>query len=165
VARDAGDEAGREKAHALYDAASRRAHELEVPWIELAALAGAALTNGGPAAESTRGRWRRANELLATARPDWWFPGRELVDALAVHITLVSGQEGAAFDLFTRSARSLDAVDPFAGAWLVAECGDALRAAGLPSFAAAQRLAAGRASAMGFAPLVARLTETVDARR
>lgn len=143
VARDEGDRAA---ALTWYDATAARAHELDVSWIELTALAGAALSNGGPSADSTRLRWRRASEILAHARPDWWFPGREMLDSLAVRMALTSGHESVAIDLFTNAERALDAVDPFASAWLLAECGDALRDAGLPEFATTRQLAAQRSS-------------------
>ncbi|MEO7964979.1 MAG: hypothetical protein ABIT38_13835, partial [Gemmatimonadaceae bacterium] len=156
VARDEGDRAA---AYALYDEASERAHELDVPWIELTALAGAALNNGGPTADSTRARWRRANEILAGARPDWWYPGREMIDALGVRIALNSGHESVAFDLFNNAEQTLDAVDPFASAWLVAECGETLRDAGLPSIATSHRIAAERPTELSFAPLTPRLGE------
>lgn len=146
VARNEGDRA---TAHALYDAASERARELDVAWIELTALAGAALNNGGPTADSTRGRWRRANEILASARPDWWYPGREMLDALAVRIALGAGHESVAIDLFTNAERTLDSVDPFASAWLFSECGESLREVGLPSRAMTRRLPADRSAAAG----------------
>jgi len=154
LARDHGE---RERAHLLYDGAAARARELDVNWIELTALAGAALTNGGPDAPETWARWDRASELLAAAQPDWWFPGRELVDGLALQIALGAGHSGAAFDLFARSLRRLDAVDPYAGAWLVAECSDGLERAGLPAIAVTRRLALERAQALDFGALEARL--------
>ena len=154
VARDRGD---RVRAFALYDSASADARALEVPWIELTALAGCALSNGGPDAASTRERWARANTLIAGARSDWWFPGREMLDALALQMALSAGHNGVAFDMFARSSRVLDAVEPYAAAWLVAECGDVLGAAGFPAIAEARRLATERVSAMHFAPLAPRL--------
>ena len=154
VAREQGD---RVRAFALYDSASTDARALEVPWIELTALAGCALTNGGPEAASTRERWARANTLIAGARADWWFPGREMLDALALQMALSAGHNGMAFDMFARSSRVLDAVEPYAAAWLVAECGDVLDAAGFPAIAEARRLATERVSAMHFAPRAPRL--------
>jgi hypothetical protein len=140
----------------LYDATSERARELDIAWVELTALAGAALNNGGPAADSTRARWRRANEILANARPDWWYPGRELLDALAVQIALGAGHESVAIDLFTNAERTLDTVDPFASAWLVSECGESLREVGLPSRALTRQLPAERSGANVFTSLAPR---------
>ncbi|MEP7381187.1 MAG: HD domain-containing phosphohydrolase [Gemmatimonadota bacterium] len=154
VARDLGDRA---QAHALYDVATGEARALDLGWIELTALAGAALTNGGPEAASTAARWERANQLIATAAPDWWFPGRELVDALSVHLALSAGHSGAAFDLFARALQRFETVDPYAGAWLVAECADGLERIGFPAIAVTRRIARERAQAHAFLPLLARL--------
>lgn len=160
VARDMGERA---RAHALYNATTTGARTLDVAWMELAALAGAALTNGGPEAPSTWKRWERANELIANAPPDWWFPGREMVDALALQMALSGGHTGAAFDLFARAQQRLDAVDPYAGAWLVAECAGALERAGLPAIAVTRRVAAERARTLAFVPLAERLEEPAEA--
>ena len=154
VAREAGERA---RAHALYESASLSARTLDVAWCELSALAGAALTNGAPNSPDTWRHWQRANELIVAAAPDWWFPGRELVDALALQMALSAGHSGAAFDLFAIALRRLEAVDPYAGAWLVAECADDLERTGLPAIAVTRRLARERAVALSFAPLVERL--------
>ena len=159
IAREQGE---RNRAHALYDAAAGAARTLDVTWIELTALAGAALTNGGPNAPTTRARWERANELIASATPDWWFPGRELVDAVTLQMALGAGHSGAAFDQFARAIRRFDAVDPYAGAWLVAECADELERAGLPAIAVTRRLASERARALAFGPLAERLAESTN---
>ena len=159
VAHVARDEGERARAHDRYDAAARAARELDVSWIELAAVAGAALTNGGPDAPTTAARWQRANELISSAPPDWWFPGRELVDALGIQLAISAGHGGAAFDLFARALRRFDAVDQYAGAWLVAECADGLERSGFPAIATTRRLARERAEALAFAPLVMRLDD------
>jgi len=154
VARDHGE---RPRAHALYERAAEEARTLEIAWIELAALAGSVLTNGGPLSPSSWRPWSRANELIASAPPDWWFAGRELVDAVTLQVALGAGHSGAAVDLFARALRRLDAMDPYAGAWLVAECAPTLEVAGLPAVRVARRQAAERARSLAFAPLVARL--------
>lgn len=154
VARDHGE---RGRAHALYESAAAGGRALDVAWVELSALAGAALTNGGPEAPSTRARWERANVIIGASPADWWFPGRETVDALSVHLALGAGHSGAAFDLFARALRRFDAIDPYAGAWLVAECADELERTGFPAIAVTRRLARERAASLAFVPLVARL--------
>ncbi len=159
VARDLGE---RTRAHALYDTASAEARALDLDWVELTALAGAALSNGGPDAPSTAVRWERANQIIAAASPDWWFPGREVVDALTVQLALGAGHSGAAFDIFTRAQRRFEAVDPYAGAWIVAECADGLEARGFPAVAVTRRIARDRARALSFAPLVSRLDGAED---
>jgi hypothetical protein len=155
-ARLARDQGAREEAHRQF-AAAARAKEIDLTWVELAALAGAALSNGGAASEEGQERWQRASALIADARPDWWFPGRELVDAFAVQVALTGGQSGAAFDLFLRARRRSEDLDPWGAAWLVAECAPALETAGIRSLAATRREAAEQVRRRGFAALAGAL--------
>jgi len=161
AAHAAREQRERQRAHALYDTAAGSARTLDIAWAEMTALAGAALTNGGPTSPSAQARWQRANELIAAATPDWWFPGRELVDAVALQTALGAGHSGAAFDHFARALRRFEAVDPYAGAWLVAECANGLEQAGLPAIAVTRRLASERAQALAFGPLLDRLADTI----
>jgi tetratricopeptide (TPR) repeat protein len=154
--RDAGDRAN---ARIRFDHAARRARELDIPWIELVAHAGAAMLNGGPDSDMARARWARTSELVADARPDWWFPGREQVDAFAIRMALAGGHTSVAHDLFLRSSRRLETMDPYGSAWLVAECAVDLERAGLRTGTAAREAAVERAKSFGFARLVAALSE------
>src|SRR5262249_54345564 len=93
------------EAVSLYDTTAGRARELGRPATEIAALAGAVLLltsigDGGA-------RWERVSELLAGARPDWWFPGRELVDAVSVRVTLAAGHISVAFELFGQAVSAI----------------------------------------------------------
>ena len=151
------DQGEREDAYRQFAGVARRAREIDLAWVELAALAGAALSNGGAATEDGQERWHRASQLISEARPDWWFPGRELVDAFAVQVALVGGQSGAAFDLFLRARRRSEELDPWAAAWLVAECAPPLEAAGVRSLVTTRRDAAEQARRRGFALLGASL--------
>ncbi|MCC6317349.1 MAG: diguanylate cyclase [Gemmatimonadaceae bacterium] len=152
--RDGGD---RDRAQAQFDAVARRARDLDLAWMELAATAGAALSNGGPTSASTQQRWARTSALVADARPDWWFPGRELVDAFAVRMAIAGGHPNVAQDVFARAVDRLDGLDAYASVWLVTECAPELQRAGLKS--AERRLveAGVRARQLGF-PLLARAT-------
>jgi hypothetical protein len=145
--RDAGE---RERAHAQFDAVARRARELDLAWMELAAISGAALSNGGPASEASRRRWERATELVGDARPEWWFPGRELADAFAVQVALASGHPSVANDIFARAVHRLGALDAYGSLWLVAECAPALTRAGWHSAERALVDATQRARRLGF---------------
>jgi tetratricopeptide (TPR) repeat protein len=142
----------RQEAHALFDTAARHGKSLDLVWLEMAANAGAALSNGGPGADGTRQRWTRVSELVADARPDWWFPGRELVDALSVRMALAAGHAGFAYELFQRSGRRYEAVDPYALLWLVAEAGSALEGAGLTNAAQYSDNVARLARQLGYTP-------------
>jgi diguanylate cyclase (GGDEF)-like protein len=149
------DQGEREAAYHQFAAVARRAREVDLTWVELAAQSGAALSNGGAASDAGQERWMRANALIADARPDWWFPGRELVDAFAIQVALTGGQHGAAFDLFLRARRRSEETDPWGAAWLVAECAPALEAAGIRSLASTRRDAAEQAQRRGFTALAA----------
>jgi diguanylate cyclase (GGDEF)-like protein/putative nucleotidyltransferase with HDIG domain len=142
----------RSEAFTLFDTAARHGKDLDLAWLEMAASAGAALSNGGPNAEGAKTRWARVSELIADARPDWWFPGRELVDALAVRMALASGHAGFAYELFQRSGRRYEAVDPYALLWLVAEAGSALESAGLRNASLARDNVARLARQLGYTP-------------
>jgi diguanylate cyclase (GGDEF)-like protein/putative nucleotidyltransferase with HDIG domain len=154
--RDAGDRAN---AKVRFDHAARRARELDIPWIELVAHAGAASLNGGPESDMTKARWARTSELVSDARPDWWFPGREHVDAFAIRMALTGGHTSVAHDLFIRASRRLETLDPYGSAWLAAECGRELERAGLRTAIAAREAALERATSFGFARLAAALAE------
>jgi hypothetical protein len=148
--RDAGE---RSAAHVRFDHVARRAREIDLPWIELVAHSGAALSNGGPDSESARIRWARASELVADARTDWWFPGREQVDAFAIRMALGGGHTSVAHDLFVKSTRRLDSLDPYGSAWLTSECAGALEEVGLAAIGTARLAAAERARTLGFSRL------------
>ncbi|MGQ0647661.1 MAG: ATP-binding protein, partial [Gemmatimonadaceae bacterium] len=153
--RDAGE---RQSAYTQFDAVARRARDLDIAWIELAATAGAALSNGGPDSAAAHGRWARMSELVANAHPDWWFVGRELVDAFAVRMALAGGHPSVAHDLFLRAWRRLDTIDVFGSVWLIAECGPELERAGLRSIERTRLEAADRARRLGFGALTAFLS-------
>ena len=154
VRRYAGE---RDMAHAQFDAVARRARDLDFAWMELTATAGAALCNGGPGAPSSQKRWERIGELVSDAPADWWFVGREMVDALAVRMALAGGHAGVAHDLFQSAAHRLNATDAFAGTWFVAECGPELQRAGVGSVDRSLSEAADRARRLGFQVLTGAL--------
>lgn len=146
-----------ERASAAFDATAARARELGLPWLEAASLAGAGhalLTLGQTDAEL---RWERVAELLSGSPPDWWFPGREQVDALAIRMTLAVGHSGVAFDLFSTSVNVLMEHDPWAATWLTAECAVPLEAIGFPAVRSTVAVVRRRAEALRLTALVARL--------
>jgi hypothetical protein len=102
-------------------------------------------------------RWTRVNELIAGARPDWWFPGREMFDALTVHMAVLAGHSGVAYDLFSTAANATMHRDAWAAVWLTAECADVLDEAGFPAVKATTSVAVRRGEAMGFRGIVERL--------
>jgi tetratricopeptide (TPR) repeat protein len=151
-------------ARQIFRAVAARAVDLGIPWMELAAHAGAALCTPDGRPPELDARWGRVNELLAAARPDWWFPGRERVDVLAIRVALAAGHVSVAIALFDRAVELADARDVWASCWLVAQVGDALVAEGLPAARATLSVAARRAAECAFAPLAQRLSLLLAAR-
>ena len=120
--------------NAAYESASARANELGDEVVEMAAEAGAglvALDQGD--ADTAESRLRRADELLAAAASHAWFPGRELVDALAIRLAAAAGHAGMAADRFESAFGLAEPNDAFAATTLVAECAPALITVGLRS--------------------------------
>lgn len=143
----------RTRAHGLFEAAAHRARELDTRWMELAGLAGAALSNGGPTSPSSRDRWERVQELLSSDDSEWCFPGREYVDAMAIQVALGRGNTGAAAELFQRATVRLSRADTFGNAWLIGECEGALRRAGVGGLDAARARARDEVQRAGFRAL------------
>jgi len=55
-----------------------------------------------------------------------WFQGRELVEALAIHLALIDGKDEAC-ELFERALALAEASDVYGASWLIAQFGVALR--------------------------------------
>lgn len=151
-------------ARQIFRTVAARAVDLGLPWLELAAHAGSALCLPEGRPPELDARWGRINELLAAARPDWWFPGRERVDALAVRVALAAGHTSVAAGLFEHAVQLAESRDAWASCWLVAQVGDALAAEGLPAAKSTLSIAARRASEFSFAPLAQRLALQLAAR-
>lgn len=147
----------RARAQAQFESVARRARDIEVRGMELAAIAGAALSNGGPESDSSRARWHRVSELITDAPSSWWFPGRELVDAFAIQMLLASGHVAAAQELLTSATERQARLDQFGGVWLIAECTTALRRAGISAADDLHRVARHQARQLGFGALTALL--------
>jgi hypothetical protein len=86
-------------------------------------------------------------QLPLTTRGDWWFQGRELVEAWAVRTSLAAGDVSTAAARFSTSIERAHQFDPFAAAWLVAECGLSSRYAAAEVAVAAARCVDGGAFA------------------
>ena len=151
-------------ARQMFRTVAAHAVDLGIPWMELAGHAGAALSMPDGRAPELDARWGRVNELLAAAGPDWWFPGRERVDALSIRVALAAGHVSVATGLFEDAVALAEARDTWASCWLVAHVGTALVAEGLPAARATLSVAAKRATEHGFAPLAQRLSLQLAAR-
>ncbi|MFN8580408.1 MAG: hypothetical protein U0163_05435 [Gemmatimonadaceae bacterium] len=155
------EEGSIDEARDAYHSVSARAVDLGLPWVELTAHAGASLCDPEGRVSERDSRWRRINELLGSAPADWWFAGRERVDALAIRMALGSGHLSVAFGLFERAVALAEGRDAWATCWLVAQVGQPLVDAGLPAARATILVAARRANEHDFASLVRRFAPQV----
>ena len=97
----------------------------------------------------------RASELLA-GRRDWWFQGRELIEALSIRLVAAGGDVADAAGIFDDALARTEAHDHYAVVWLAGECAGALRGASAAVDAAVDRLAI-HARALGYQPVLDRL--------
>ena len=122
-------------ASTLYEQVMAVASRIGQPDVELGARAGqalAALAVGARSVAEDAMRWIRAN---VETRPEWWFPGRDLVDALRIRLAAERGDEAHAMRLLNDAVALANRHDVYLGAFLVAECAPALRRAGEPLIA------------------------------
>jgi hypothetical protein len=106
------------------------------------------------------------------ARRDWWFQGRELVEALRVRLAAAAGEGERAAGCFLEAVAHAEAHDHYAAVWLGADCVGALRGTGAGGAggavgavgAALDRLAM-HARALGYQPLLERLVGPAKTER
>jgi diguanylate cyclase (GGDEF)-like protein/putative nucleotidyltransferase with HDIG domain len=114
-------------ASALYDQVVAVAARIGQPDVELGARAGqalAALAVGARSVAEDAMRWIRAN---VEPRPEWWFQGRDLVDALRIRLAAERGDDAHALRLLHEAVDIAGRYDPYVAAYLVAECAPSLR--------------------------------------
>jgi diguanylate cyclase (GGDEF)-like protein len=113
-------------ASALYDQVVAVAGRIGQPDVELGARAGqalAALAVGSRSVAEDAMRWIRTN---VEPRPDWWFQGRDMVDALRVRLAAERGDDAHALRLLHEAVEIAGKYDPYVAAYLVAECAPSL---------------------------------------
>jgi len=114
-------------ASALYDQVVGVAARIGQPDVELGARAGqalAALAVGARSVAEDAMRWIRTN---VEPRPEWWFQGRDLVDALRIRLAAERGDDAHALRLLHEAVNIAGRYDPYVAAYLVAECAPSLR--------------------------------------
>jgi diguanylate cyclase (GGDEF)-like protein/putative nucleotidyltransferase with HDIG domain len=114
-------------ASALYDQVVSVASRIGQPDVELGARAGqalAALAVGARSVAEDAMRWIRSN---VEPRPEWWFQGRDLVDALRIRLAAERGDDAHALRLLHEAVAIAGRYDPYVAAYLVAECAPSLR--------------------------------------
>jgi tetratricopeptide (TPR) repeat protein len=113
-------------ASSLYEQVIAVASRIGQPDVALGARAGqalAALAMGQRAVAEDAMHWIRAN---VEPRPEWWFQGREMVDALRVRLAAERGDDAHAIRLLQESVKISREQDPYIAAYLVAECAPSL---------------------------------------
>jgi diguanylate cyclase (GGDEF)-like protein/putative nucleotidyltransferase with HDIG domain len=144
-------------ASALYEQVMAIAARIGRPDVELGARAGqalAALAVGARSVAEDAMRWIRAN---VETRPEWWFQGRDLVDALRIRLAAERGDDVHAMRLLADAVSMVGRHDIYLAAHLVAECAPALRGVGVPLLDLIDQLLP-QVAAFGLTGAVQRLT-------
>lgn len=152
LARDRDD---RERAIRLYGDAAVVATAMAQLDVELGARAGQGL------AYLALGRVADARACLQSCnvrvrdRADWWFQGRELLEALSIRMHLQANDAAAAAQRFETGLALAEASDTYGAAWLVAEVAGPLATHGVRAAHAQIGRFAELARGLDYAPLTA----------
>ncbi|MBU6366402.1 MAG: diguanylate cyclase [Gemmatimonadetes bacterium] len=143
----------------LYDASAMLAASLDQLDVEVGATAGAGLAELElRSGHGAREQWTRARDRLGERAA--WFQGRELWEALSLRLAAADVPPGTAEGALVEAVRRVEQHDPYAALWLGAECSALFVGATPEGIETRERLLV-QARALGYAPLVARLTEQV----
>ena len=152
LARESGDPT---RALELYEEAASSARRLGQLDMEIGALAGAGLAGLDLGRRDYAYTAARNAETMIGVRFDWWFQGRELVEALSVRVALELERKEEAEARFRTAVAHTEPRDSRSAAWLVAECAPALIAAGADVWDFVTRFSH-RADEMAYAGLAGR---------
>ncbi len=144
-------------ASTLYDQVFGVAARIGQPDVELGARAGqalAALAVGARSVAEDAMRWIRTN---VEPRPEWWFQGRDLVDALRIRLAAERGDDAHALRLLHEAVAIAGQYDPYVAAYLVAECAPSLRRSTEALLVLIDQISP-EAEALGFAGVAERLS-------
>ena len=144
-------------ASVLYEQVNAVASRIGQPDMELGARAGqalAALALGQRSYAEDAMRWIRAN---VETRPDWWFQGRDLVDALRIRLAAERGDEAHAIRLLDEAVELAERFNPYLAGHLILECGPSLRQASNDALLAIVDRVTPTAHRLGFTVIAQRL--------
>jgi tetratricopeptide (TPR) repeat protein len=122
LARERGDF---RRAHDTYELAMELAERIDQSEVQTGALAGMALCKLMLGDVANASHLRERLLPLAAAHSDW-FQGRELVEALPIHLALLDGKSEA-FALFQEALALAEARDVYGAIWLIAQFESAFR--------------------------------------
>ena len=109
----------------LYDVTTSLAQRIGHSDVEIGAIAGSGLSLLAQGkAEPAREKYETAGERMRS-RSDW-FQGRELVEALGVHVGVRDGRAAESLARFEQALVMAEASDLYVAAWLTAACAEAL---------------------------------------
>ena len=114
-------------ASALYEQVVTTAGRIGQADMELGARAGQALAALAVGARSVAEDAMRFIRTNVEPRPEWWFQGRDLVDALRIRLAAERGEDAHAIRLLHDAVAIAGRYDPYVAAFLVAECAPSLR--------------------------------------
>jgi tetratricopeptide (TPR) repeat protein len=150
-----------EAAGALYRETAAVAEQLGADELAIGAHAGGGLTalrqQDVPGA---RTELAMAQRILG-ARDDWWFQGRERLEALVIRLAMLDGAKTIAHSRFCTALEKLEPNDVYGAAWLLADCGAELAPEDPTIWGMVERFA-DNATVETFVPLAARFTALRD---
>ncbi len=161
LARDRDD---RERAMRLYGDAAVVATSMDQLDVELGARAGQGLAFLGLGRLADARACLQSCSMRVRDRADWWFQGRELLEALAIRIHLELKDVAAARQRFTDALALAEQSDTYGAAWLVAEVAGPLGAVGVPLADQQVERFADLAKGLDYAPLTARYASLMSQR-
>lgn len=160
LARESGDPT---RALELYEEAASSARRLGQLDMEIGALAGAGLAGLDLGRRDYAYTAARNAETMIGERFDWWFQGREVVEALSIRVAMELGRTAEAEQRFRTALAHTEPRDARSAAWLAAECAASLISGGADVWDFVTRFSH-RADEMAYGGLAARFRSIVAKR-
>ncbi len=150
-----------EAAGALYRETAALAEQLGADEVAVGAHAGAGLTALRQQDVAAARTELATAQRIFGARDDWWFQGRERLEALVVRLAMLDGAKTVALARFRTALDKLEPADVYGAAWLLADYGAELAAEDPAIWATVDRYAE-NSIVQQFVPLAARFTALRD---